>query len=219
MILFISVISLKFLVFPALTTKFAGRSAYISIFFYLLIEFAVIMFVLWFVYKYKDHTFKQVLTMSFGDVFAKIVFAILFIYFLFKTLFLIKETHNYFLEVIFDELPWIYFTLPLTAYMCYVMSKSINIMARTIEIMFWVLIVCVGLTVLAPSYRIDLFNILPLFENGFTPLFNGMLYSSFSFGDFLILLLLMGKIDFSNKGVKRICIHSLHSSERNGTVG
>ncbi len=209
MILFISVISLKFLVFPAITTKFAGRSAYVSFFLYLLIELSIIVLVLLFVKKYNNYTFSEVLTLTFGKVFAKIVFFVLFIYFIFKTLFLIKETHNYFLEVIFDDLPWIYFTLPLTAYILFVMTKSINIMARTIEILFWFLIVSIGLTVLAPSYRIDLFNILPMFENGLIPVFNGMLYSSFSFGDFLVLLLLMGRIDFSNGGYKKICFYGI----------
>lgn len=209
MILFVSVISLKFLVFPAITTKFAGRSAYISIFLYLLLEFAIIVFILMFIKRYNNYTFSEVLTLTFGKVFTKIIFIILFVYFICKTLFLIKETHNYFLEVIFDDLPWIYFTLPLMVFISYVMTKSINIMARTIEIMFWGLVVCVGLTVLAPSYRIDLFNILPLFENGVTPVLNGMLYSSFSFGDFLVLLLFMGKIDFSNKGFKRVCFYGV----------
>lgn len=209
MILFISVISLKFLVFPAITTKFAGRSAYVSMFLYLLIELIIIVFVLLFIKKYNNYTFSEILSITFGKAFAKIVFSVLFIYFIFKTLFLIKETHNYFLEVIFDDLPWIYFILPLMLYILYVMTKSIDIMARTIEILFWFLIVSIGLTVLAPSYRIDLFNILPLFENGVTPVINGMIYSSFSFGDFLVLLLLMGKVDFSNKGLKKICFYGI----------
>ena len=56
MILFISVISLKFLVFPAITTKYSGRSAYVSIFLYLVVELIIIVFVLLFIKKYSNST-------------------------------------------------------------------------------------------------------------------------------------------------------------------
>lgn len=204
MVLFICVVSLKFLVFPALTTKYAGRDAYISIFFYLIIEFAIVLFVLLFMKGYPNLTFKDAITKSIGEVFAKIVYFILFLYFLFKTLFLIKETHNYFLEVIFDELPWFYFTMPLTAFLCFVMSKSMMSMARTIEILFWFIIISIGLTSIAPAYRIDMLNIFPVLEHGVWPVVNGMFYSTFSFGDFLVLMMLMGRVKFEKDTIKKV---------------
>jgi spore germination protein KB len=204
MLLFISIISLKFLVFPALITTYARRDAYISIFASLTIEFAIIIAILLFINRYPNVTFKDVISMCFGKVFAKIIYVILFVYFFCKTLFLIKETHNYFLEVIFDSLPWFFFTMPLTVFICYVMSKSIKSMARSVEIMFWIIIVCVGATTLAPLHRIDILNIFPMLEYGVKPAISGMIYSSFSFGDFIVLLLFMGKINVEKGAVKKI---------------
>ena len=208
MTLFICVISLKFLVFPALSTKYAGRDAYIAIFFYLLIEFSIILLILQIMKKYPNHTFKDIISDTLGKYTAKIIYAVLFIYFLAKTLFLIKETHNYFLEVIFDELPWFYFTMPLTAFLCFVMTKNTKVMSRTIEIMFWIIIITIGVTSISPSYRIDMFNILPMFENGISPVLNGMFYTTFSFGDFLVLILFMGKVDMS-KGISKIIYYGI----------
>ena len=204
MLLFISIISLKFLVFPALITTYARRDAYISIFVSLTIEFAIIAIILLFINRYPNVTFKQAISMCFGKVVAKIIYVILFVYFFSKTLFLIKETHNYFLEVIFDSLPWFFFTMPLSVFICYVMSKSIKSMARSVEIMFWIIIVCVGATTLAPLHRIDILNIFPMLENGVKPAIDGIIYSSFSFGDFIVLLLFMGKINIENGAVKKI---------------
>lgn len=209
MLLFISIISLKFLVFPALTTTYAKRDAYISIFTYLVLELLIIVAILMFIKKYPNLTFKQAINISLGKVFAKIVFAILFIYFFIKTLFLIKETHNYFLEVIFDELPWFYFTMPLTVFLCYVMSKSIKCMARSIEILFWFVIICIGITTIAPLHRIDFFNIFPVLENGVMPVVNGMFYSSFSFGDFLVLMLFMGRINVNKGSIKKLLLFAI----------
>lgn len=204
MLLFISVVSLKLLVFPALTTKYAGRDSYISIFFYLLVEFAIVLCILLFMRRYPSLTLKEAISKSMGDIVSKIVYTILFVYFLSKTLFIIKETHNYFLEVIFDSLPWFYFTMPLTAFLCFVMSKSAKSMARTIEILFWFIIVCIGITAIAPTYRIDILNIFPIMEDGVGNVFRGMFYSTFSFGDFLVLMMFMGRVRFDKGAMKKI---------------
>lgn len=204
MLLFMSIISLKFLVFPALISKYSQKDSYIVVFLFLMIEIMVMFFILMFIKKYPNLTFKEVLTNTFGEVFSKIIYIVLFIYFLFKTLLLTKETHNYFLEAIFDELSWWFFILPLTIFITYVMTKNIKILARTIEILFWFLVVSVGISFVAPLYNIDLLNIFPVFENGVYPIFNAMFYSVFSFGDYLLLILFMGKIKFEKSTVKKI---------------
>ena len=203
-ILFISVVSLKLLVFPALITKYAGRDAFVSIFLYLVVEFTFVMLVYLFMRKYPSLTFYDAISQSMGTIVAKIVYGILFIYFLSKSLFLIKETHNYFLEVIFDSLPWLYFTIPLTAFICYVMSKSAKSMARTIEILFWFIVVSISITAIAPSHRIDILNILPMFENGFLSVAEGMFFASFSFGDFLVMMMFMGRVRLDKSATKKI---------------
>ena len=208
-ILFISVVSLKLLVFPALITRETGRDAYISILLYLIIEFVFVLLVLLFMRKYPNLTLRDAIANSMGGVVSRIVYFVLFLYFLFKTLFLIKETHNYFLEVIFDSLPWIYFTIPLTAFICYVMSKSVKSMARTIELMFWFIVVCIGITAIAPSHRIDILSILPVLENGIVPVFRGMFFSSFSFGDFLVIMMLMGRVNLEKGAFRKIILYGV----------
>lgn len=209
MILFMSIIALKFLIFPALTTKYAGRDAYIVVFIMLILEFLVILATILILKANPDLTFKEILTNAFGVVVTKIVFAILFVYFFCKTLFLIKETHNYFLEVIFDELPWLYFTVPLTVFLCYTMTKSIKTLARSIEIMFWCIIIALIIMTFTPLFKTDILNIFPMFEYGFTPTFNGIVYSVFSFGDYLVMFIFMGKVTLSKGSVKTIIWYML----------
>ena len=93
-ILFISVVSLKLLVFPALVTREAGRDAYVSIFLYLIIEFIFVLLVLLFMRRYPHISFREAISTTLGDITSKIVYFVLFVYFLFKTLFLIKETYQ-----------------------------------------------------------------------------------------------------------------------------
>lgn len=207
MLLFISVISLKFLVFPALISNYSKRDSYVVVFLFLSLELLVMFLVLLFIKKYPNLTFKEVLTNTFGEIFAKAVYFILFAYFLMKTLFLIKETHNYFLEAIFDELPWWYFIIPLLIFLSYIMSKSLNSLARSVELLFWFIVVSIGVSVVAPLYSIDLLNIFPIFENGFSPIVTAMFYSVFSFGDYLLLILFMGRIKFEKGTIKKIMLY------------
>jgi hypothetical protein len=90
-----------------------------------------------------------------------------------------------------------------------IMTKSIKSMARTIELLFWFIIVCIGITAIAPSHRIDILNILPVLENGAMPVFRGMFFSSFSFGDFLVIMMLMGRVDFEKGAFKKIILYGV----------
>lgn len=200
----ISIISLKFLIFPALFSKFAFRDCYFAVIISLIIDFTFFAIVVWFMKNNPNLSMKDALMKAFGKTFMRIVMFILFFYFFFKSILIIKETHNYFIEVLFEELNWFYFIIPLFILLAYIMYKNLRTMGRSIEIFFPFIVIGIILTVLLPLRDFSFINLFPMFENGVEPIFNAVLRCNYSFGDYLVLMIFMGKIKYEKGSLKKL---------------
>ncbi len=204
MVLSLSMVAMKFLMFPALTTRFAGRDSYLSVFVGLSIDLLLLAAVLLIATKYPDTTFKELLSNAFGKWFAKLIFFIMFVYMFMKGTLLIKQMHNYLLESLFDEFKWFKFVIPMTAIIVFIISKNLRAIFRSIEFVFVVVAACIIVVLIIPITNMEVFAILPFAEYGALPVFEGFFRTCFTFGDYLIILLLMGNIKFKKKGGKVI---------------
>lgn len=203
-ILFLTTISLKFLVFPSLFSKYAYRDVYFSVFLGLMIDLIFTIIVLKVISKNPHLTFKELITRSMGSIAAKTIMLLLFIHFFVKGIVIIKETHNYFNETLFEDIDWLFFIAPLFLLMAFMMLKDFRTIGRSLQFFGLIILGSLLFTIILPATEAKLSNLLPLFENGVAGIFKALFFCSFSFGDFLILFLLMGNIDYKKGTSKTI---------------
>ena len=198
-ILFISTIALKFSVKPSIMCRYSGVDIYLAIIIDMIMELAMFGLVLYFVLKHPDEDFYHYLKNSFGVVVAKIIFVLLFAYFLIKTLLTVQEIYIYFLETLFDNFNTIYFVVPLFLLLGYMLNKDLFVYARSVEILFWFIIIGLIIVMVVPINNMELINYFPILENGFFNLMTGIEKTSFGGGDYLILLVFMKYVDKDDK--------------------
>ena len=96
-----SMVSIKFLVFPALLARFSGRDSYIVVAICFFLDLFFIGLILFTLYKFPNKTFKDIMTETYGSVITRICFFVIFIYMFIKAVLIIKEAHTYFLDTMF----------------------------------------------------------------------------------------------------------------------
>lgn len=191
-IVFVSVVGMKFVLVPALFSSFAGSDAYIAITLNLLFDFLTCLAYLYVIKKNPELNFKDFIEKTFGKVFSKVVFFLMFLYFLSKGLITLKSTHNYMLELLFDQIDNFTFIIPILAFLCFVMFKDSRSLARTVEMFFYVVLAGIIFALFVSLSRMDIVNLFPVLDNGISPLFDGISRVSIAFGDYMVLLVLMG---------------------------
>ncbi len=203
----LSVISLKFLVYPAVVTRYASYNSYISVIFGVLIDLIIVIGIALIMKKFPDLTLKQLLIENVGHVVFYIVYALLFVYCSFKVLLAVKEVHHYFLEFLYDDFSWLWFSIPLLTLMWYTTYKGARSVGRTVELLFIFVIIGIFATLLVPIKDVQLSYLLPAFSSP-KGIFEGLFRMIFSFGDWIILLLFMGDVK-GEKIVKNIVIFAV----------
>lgn len=204
LILCITTIGLNFLVFPALFAKYAFSDVYISVAIGLAIDFLFCAIVLGVMKNNPNVTLQQLIVRAFGKVIAKILIFLLAVHLFCKGILIIKEIHNYFNETLFDDINWFVYVIPLLVLIGYMVLKDFRTFGRTIQLFIWLIALALVVSVVIPATQADFSNLLPIFENGVAGVFVGVFRCSFTFGDYLILFLLMGKVEFKPKTTKTV---------------
>lgn len=203
-ILSLSIISLKILIFPAVIGRYALNNCYVSVAISLMVDFVFILLLLVVMKKNPDTTFFKILENKFGVVVAKVVGVVLALFFILKSVMSIKELQNYFVQLLFEDVQWFLFVIPLLALLIYIMSKSLRTFGRSVEFFYYVIVVGALLTIVLPINEIRTYNLLPFLPDGLSPILKGSFLTSFQYGDFLVLLICMGKFKYNQKTSKTI---------------
>ncbi len=208
-------VSTKVLTLQPFVFEYAGKDAIWSIFSGTIIDFIILFAVLFIIKKYENLTLVQFLEKFFGKIITKILLCLLFLFILLKTVFLYQETHSLFTQILYEDFSIIPYIVPAFFVTGYLAIKGIDTIARSMEILgFFVLfgvLVCAG-TALG-GFETGGQNILPFFENGIGPCFDGLWGQIFYRGNMLILLCFMGRIKFNKKfSLKVIGFNALFAS-------
>lgn len=207
LILVIFTVALKFSVLPALTCDYAGNNGYIVVLLGLIIDFLSTLIIVIIIRKIPEISFFDLLKNTLSKAVAIIVYSLLFIYFLIKLLIAMLELHDYYIVTLFENLNPIFFVATLMLLLLYMFNTGFRTIGRMIEILFWPLTIGIVFTLLYPIGEVEIVNLLPLFPDGAYPIFNGLFKTSFAYGDFMILFVMMGSIKYSKKGNKKILLY------------
>lgn len=200
----LTTISLKFLVFPSVIARYSFRDVYVPALVGLMLDF-IFAIILLYVIKNNPHlTFKELLNRTIGKTATKVIIFLLFVHFFIKGVVIVKEIHNYFNETLFEDVAWLSFIIPLFCLLAYVMLKDFRTLGRTIQFFSVLIFIALIFTIIVPTTEAEFSNLLPIFENGFKGIINAVFHCGFVFGDYLVLLMLMGKVDYNKKTTKTI---------------
>lgn len=203
-ILSISIISLKFLIFPAIISQNSQNNAYLTVLFSVIVDLLFFFIILFVMKKYPNLSFFQILENGIGKILSRIVAFLLAIYFFLKLIVAIKEMHNYLYELLFESFSWYYFIFPTIALIVFMAFCGARGLGRGIEFLFPILIVITIITILMPINSMHFDNLLPFMPDGLGPIVSSALKTNFAFGDYFILCILMGKVKYEKKSTKKI---------------
>ena len=129
-------LSTKILTFQPVVYEFSGKDSFWSILFGAIFDIIILLLVVLLLKKHKDITFFELLNKTFGKFISKIVLCIMFVFVLFKVIFLAEETFAFFVKFLYEDLNvWIYI-IPMTFVCGYFSIKGIKTISRTIEVFY-----------------------------------------------------------------------------------
>ena len=204
-----SIVSLKLLILPALISRYTIRYSYLTILCGFIIDFVFILISLKVLNKFPHLTFSEIIERSFGKVARYFINLVLCAYFFFKGILIIKETHNYFNETLFENMNWWFFVIPFLLLIFYVMIKDLKTISRSVEFFFILITAGVVLTILIPIKSVDFSNLLPLFGEGGGGLLKSLFYCNFSFGDYFVVIMVLGRVKVKPNSSKKIINYCL----------
>lgn len=196
------ILALKFSALPAIMFTFSGNDSYVACTIALVIDFIGTIILVAILTRLPNITFFELIKSTLGKVVEKIVSVVLLAYFLIKCVLTLQELHDYFVTTLYEDLKPLLFFIVVILFLFYVTMKDYRTMGRVLQIVFWPLIVCIFFTLVFPLGDIQLDRLLPVFEQGMYPIMQAIFRPMFAFGDFIIILLLMGRIDIK-KGFKK----------------
>lgn len=207
LILCVFTISLKLSALPAIMFSYAGNDGYISCLIALAFDFIGAIIIINIMHKHPDKTFFQLITERLGKVIAIIIHSLLLLYFLMKCILILQELHDYFIATLFEELNPIFFIIVLGLLIMFSASKNFRTIGRMIQLIFWPTVVTISFSLIFPINDLQIEKLLPIFEQGFNPIYLGISRTTFAFGDFMILLPMMGHITFEKNSKKKLLIY------------
>lgn len=213
-ILLICCMASKVTTFPIILMEKAGNDAWISY----LIMFAVylLLFIgVMLIYKANpDKDFYCVLKGSIGKIGAKAVMAILFLLFTAQVIMMFRECRALMGANFYNNISWRPFTLTVIAFLCYAAFKGLNALGRCGEIIIGLFTVSVLLAVLLVIPNAEFERLLPVGDSGVRAVGYSAMTVNFWFGDFFILLMMLGKI----KPEKKVALHAVTAYIVSGVI-
>ncbi len=198
-LIFLSIVALKVIVLPSIIYFHAGSSGYVTIFFALFVDFATLLLYLHIMKKNPDMRFFDIISHAFGKIFAKIVMFLIFTYFIIKSFLVLKSTFNFFVEVVYDNMNWFFFLATTLLFIYYILHKDLRITGRVGEVLFWIIFIAINIVLIITGLNMDITAVLPIFQNGAFPIFSTGIQSAYAFGDYLIIIFMMGNIKYNEK--------------------
>lgn len=195
---FLSTLSLRMTVLPSIIYKDVGKEGFVLIVIHCIIELISFFLIYYILKKNQDLSFYKFLRNHLGNFGAKLVFFIIFVFFFFKFLFLIRGGFIYARDVIFHEATlstyiFIIFTLSAAFYFF-----KLRAFARTVEIFYPIILIFLIIFLIIPILTTKIYDIRPFFDMPIKPFLNSTFQNLIFSGNFIFALIFMGKIKFDN---------------------
>lgn len=160
LVAFICVVAYKVVMLPQYLSIVAGRQAYWTMAFMMLIELCELAVV------YGTIKHGSLLELPLPEIWKALLCLAIFASAIFKCGVLTSETLNYVSTTLFDNADWLYVLLALLPCVGYLAYKGANAISRTSEILFWFLAFAFFFNLMFARLQGDPHNLLPVRPDG-----------------------------------------------------
>ncbi|MBR2969975.1 MAG: GerAB/ArcD/ProY family transporter [Clostridia bacterium] len=196
---FLSLISMKFLVLPSVLYRFSENMSWLVVLVLMIIDGLYVFLIIDLMKKNPYRNIHEFMIHTIGPVLTKIFLGIISIQLALQIANMAKGSEFFVVENFYNNFNWMLYVLPLIALTGFMIYKGIRNIARVQEIFCWAIIIGCIYIVIKSINGVDPLEYLPMFKDGVEPLF----YSGFRhmnwFGSSSFLLLLFGKVDFKDE--------------------
>ena len=209
---FLVALAVKMFMLPALMLRIVGKDSYIVMGIWIAFEFISLTFFLITAKRNPDKTIYDILSETLGKVVSRIVVVLFSSFFVLKAILIISEIKMFFSVTMYAEIGWGIMIIPLLVLLASFAIRSLRAMGRTAEIILpIVLISTLVLTgLLIGDMQGD--NLMPVLENGFAPVAEGLITFPVWFGDITFLLIFLGNVKLGKGFVLATMISKLFAS-------
>ena len=200
----VSIFTFKLTYFPSLLFNYAGRDGILSCILLLIADLISFGLVITVFLKNPNISFSEFLEQRIGKIASKIIYFLIFLFFLAKLIFLSSAGYYFARESVFQEAPYSLFIFVLFVAINAMVLFNLKSFSRTLELCYPIIIVSLFICVALGLTTTPLEGITPLFQTNANAIFDGVWNGVFCFGDYLFLLPLMGKVKIDNKFKKRL---------------
>jgi len=195
----------KLLLYPTVLSLECGRDLLLPAF----INFFICGIVVWslsFLASRTDKTFFELLEGTFGNIVARIVYALFAVMFLFAALMPMFEQKQYVHAIFYDTTPSLYVFVPLFAFTLYAASKKFTNIGRCADICFPIFLVCMGALLAMSFTEAEWSNLAPMFRTPAKKIFGTSLGTVFSFVEPCWLLMFLGHFKYKKGDAAKITL-------------
>ena len=203
LLIFVVMISSKLLSLNSLISYDMKNNTWLVFLISFAVDFLFAMLFLFFVKKI-NMPILDFLKKKFGAVFSKTVAILVVILFLFKTTAVMVDIYLFFVQLIYAEINRIIFIGCFLTIIFYFGSRKLQSLGRSIELIIWLIVFSLILS-LTLSYRaLKLENLLPLFDTNIFITSKNVLVHNLWFGDFWLLFFFVGNIKIERDTTKKL---------------
>ena len=199
----------KLVTMPSIVYSAAAGDAIFSIILNFIVELLLIFLITLIIIRNPHTSLFELLKRKLTVVGAVIVYIILALYMIARLTLCYQELYSFFLNQLYDEFSPLMFAIPTFFVTGYVAYKGIRSLGRSLEIMFWFILVGTIISMISNIEYLQFDQNLPYFANGIMPVLEGSGRSAFYFGNSLCLLFLVGKVEIKPNLLKKTILYTI----------
>lgn len=211
-LIFVTFMSMKMFMIPALLIKDCARDGIFVMFAYLVVEFLIAGLIMLAMHRHPSMTFYEILEKAFGKVGSRVIVIAFTVYLGIKFMIMLSELKIFFTVNMNMSINWVLFLIPIMALFIMMAVKTVRDIARLAQVVFPFILLS---TVLLAAIVLDGFDfsaILPLGTHKLGSLARqGVMHAMWG-GDSLMFVILMGRTKIDNKFFRRSLLTGILAS-------
>lgn len=195
----------KLLLYPTVLSLECGRDLLLPAVINFLIG-GVVVWSLSFLASRTDKTFFQLLEGTFGNVVARIIYALFAVMFLFAALLPVFEQKQYVHAIFYDTAPSLTVFLPFLVFAVYVCSKKFTNIGRCADVCLPIFVFCMAALFAMSFTEVEWDNLAPMFRTPAKNIFGSALGSAYAFVEPCWLLMFLGHFKYKKGDAAKITL-------------
>ena len=192
------IVASKMMTMPTLIFEFAVKESVYSIILGFIVEILIVFLICEVIKRNPNISLFDLLKKKFSIVGAYFIMIILYVFVLFKLLFVLQELYSFFKEFLYDDFHPLIYAIPTFFVIGYLAYKGARTLGRTLEILFLFVVIGIVVSIVSNLEFVTANRMLPYFENGVTPMLEGIARNMFFFGNSIPLLFFVGKVKINH---------------------